>query len=165
MGIPRWLNYSTSWSFIHFLFDGFALTPRSVVRLVLVWLCLAVGVIFGNFLGPHFEPICGVAGHWIGYIIGVLVVLIVLWLILLGHVVLFFPFTSCRQGKCHGIEDYRWYIGTIYGRVSCGTYRYRCRCGDEYVRQGNRFMEVLPDGTKRPYKKLVGFRKWADDIP
>jgi len=32
-----------------------------------------------------------------------------------------------------------------------------------YIREGRRFMSLLPDDTTRPYKKLVGFRKWEDD--
>jgi hypothetical protein len=164
MKIFDWLNYTKSWSFIRFLLDGFALTPRSLVRLVSVWFCIAVSVLFGSFLGKHLEKIYGIAGRWTGYIIGILAVFILIWLVLLGRILLFFPFTTCRKQKCHGIKDYGWPIGAIYGRVGWGVYRYGCRCGDEYIRQGRRLMELLPDGTKRPYKKLIGFRKWADDL-
>lgn len=164
MIIPRWLRYSTSWSFIHFLLDGFALTPRSIVRLASVSLCLAAGIMAGNLLGKHFGSVYGTAGRWVADIVSAIAVLILVWLILLGRILLFFPFPTCRKGKCHSIGDYVWYVGSIYGRVRWGVYHYRCRCGDEYIRKGRKFMEVLPDGTKRSYKQLVGFRKWADDF-
>jgi hypothetical protein len=32
-----------------------------------------------------------------------------------------------------------------------------------YIHERKRFMALLPDATTRPYKKLVGFRKWEDD--
>jgi hypothetical protein len=89
---------------------------------------------------------------------------ILTWAIWLGRILFFYPFPFCRRGKCHSIEDYRWYIDAIFGRVGRGVYLYKCKCGDEYIREGKRFMEILPDGTKRPYKKLVSFRKWADDL-
>ena len=52
---------------------------------------------------------------------------------------------------------------TLFGYETKGNYLYRCACGDMYVREGTRFMELLTDDTRRPYKRLVGFRKWADD--
>jgi hypothetical protein len=61
--------------------------------------------------------------------------------------------------------QFTWNWGSFFGREKGGQYWYKCACGDQYIRKRNRFIEVLPDGTKRPYKKLVGFRKWADDIP
>ena len=32
-----------------------------------------------------------------------------------------------------------------------------------YIREGKKFMALLPDDTTGPYKKLVGFRKWEED--
>ena len=149
---------------MRFLLDGFAGTPRSVFRLISVWFCLAIGVIFGRLLGNQLENLCGLAGCWAGYIIGFMAVLIIIWLAFLGHISLFPRFTTCRKQKCHRIHDYGWPIGAIYGRVGWGVYRFGCRCGDEYICEGKKFLEILPDGTKRPYKKLIGFRKWADDL-
>ncbi len=40
---------------------------------------------------------------------------------------------------------------------------WRCKCDDSYVRDGKRFMQIEPDGTRRPYKKLNSLRFWVDD--
>jgi hypothetical protein len=121
-----------------------------------MWLCV---FLLADFLKKSWG-----IGPWIGYSIGFVIVFFLSWAILLGHILLFFPFPSCRQRKCHSIDDYTWNIGSFLGREGWGVYSYKCECGNEYVREGKRFMEVLPDGTKRPYKKLIGFRKWADDL-
>ena len=81
-----------------------------------------------------------------------------------GGLLLFFPLPFCRRGKCQAFgQDYIWRLGTLFGYETKGTYSYKCACGDIYIRNGARFMELLPDGTRRPYKRLVDFREWADD--
>ena len=128
-----------------------------------------------RFLGATFWIFCGtelaiflgkswsVLGYTVGFLVGSIGAFTLTWAILLGHILLFFPFPTCRQGRCNCIADYVWKKGTIYGWEKGGVYRYRCKCKDQYIRHGKKFMEVLPDGTRRSYKKLVGFRKWADE--
>lgn len=57
-----------------------------------------------------------------------------------------------------------WRKGTIYGREKDGSYKYRCKCGDHFLRDGKRFMQVLDNGKLRPYK-LYEQGKWVNDEP
>ena len=113
---------------------------------------------------------------WIGVPIVFVAICWLAWAVLLGRLLLFVPFPPCRKNKCHEIDDDSWFHGTFLGKCKWGVYWYSCRCGDQYLRRGKRFMEFIPEavappspwvniskGTTRPYKKLVGFRKWADD--
>jgi hypothetical protein len=107
----------------------------------------------------------GVPGFYVAAIVGGIVGMFLTWAVLWGRLLLLFPLPLCRQGKCRSIgRDYVWRLGTIYGFEGEGVYRYKCACGDQYVRQGKKFMELLGNGTTRPYKRLVGFRHWADDV-
>ena len=118
----------------------------------------------GGFLGLALRSSWGWTGFVVGFLLGTSAGICVLWGVLLGRLLVFFPLPICRQGKCRGLgKDFVWETGTIYGYQGKGVYRYKCGCGDQYVRRGNRFMEFLSDGTTRPYKKLVGLRKWADE--
>jgi hypothetical protein len=106
----------------------------------------------------------GRPGIWVFGILGFVAGVIITRAVLIGRLRLFFPFPLCRQGKCYRFgQDYVWRLGTLFGYEVKGIYLYRCRCGDMYLREGKRFMALLPDDTTRPYKKLVGFRKWEDD--
>ena len=124
---------------------------------------LIIWVACAAFLGSAIAQPWGIGGRWVGSIAGFVIASILTWAIWLGRIHLFYPFPSCRREKCHSIFDYEWKITEILGRVGRGVYRYKCKCGDEYIREGNKFMELLPDGKMRLYKKVVGFHKWADD--
>jgi hypothetical protein len=100
----------------------------------------------------------------VGFPLGFSGAVLATWAILLGRIVLLFPFPICREGKCRGLNGYVWKKGTLYGSKKGGLYRYRCRCGREYVRKGRKFMEVGSEGVAQPYKKLTGFREWTDDV-
>jgi hypothetical protein len=132
----------------------------------------ALAGLLGSFLKTSF----GIS-PWIGVPVAFMCLCFLAWAVLLGRLLLFVPFPTCRKGKCHGIDDYSWFHGTFFGKCKWGVYWYSCRCGDKYLRRGKRFMEFIPEvvvppspwvniskGTTRPYKKLVGFRKWADDV-
>jgi len=76
-------------------------------------------------------------------------------------------FPSCSVGKCRGRRDYVVSESCYYGnkdRPVDGSTEYKCKCGDEYVRRGKKFMALDSEHNPHPYKKLVGFHKWADDI-
>ena len=124
-----------------------------------------IWVASGAILGASFARPWGIEGRCVGSLLGFLIASVLTWAIWLGRILLFYPFPACRLEKCRGIEDYRWSMDAIFGRVGRGVYLYSCKCGDEYIREGKRFMEILPDGNKRPHKILVGFRKWVDDVP
>jgi hypothetical protein len=120
---------------------------------VILWIALGV------FLADVLNRDVGLS-RWIGVPLSVSFVLLFVWALALGRLLLLFPFPPCRQGKCRSIDAYTWMMGRLYGREKWSTYHYWCKCGDEYIREGKRFMQVLPDGTRQAYMKLVGFRKW-----
>jgi hypothetical protein len=125
---------------------------------LLLWVASAA------FLAGGVGSRWGTAGRWgIGCLFGLVLAPFLSWAIWLARILTCYPLPPCRRGKCRGIGDFTWPIGWTFGREKWGTYYYKCSCGDEYVREGKQFMELLSDGTKRPYKKLVAFRKWADD--
>jgi hypothetical protein len=128
---------------------------------------LLVGTLWafcGALLWLGLRKPLGRPGNYIFSLIGFLVGLIITRAVLRARLQLFFPLPLCRQGKCHRLgQDYVWRIGTLFGYETKGIYLYKCKCGDTYIREGKRFMVLLPDDTRRPYKKLLGFRKWVDD--
>jgi hypothetical protein len=62
-------------------------------------------------------------------------------------------FPTCRSGTCH-YGDYQ------YQAVEGGGYALFCRCGDRYRKTGRRFMQEMPDGSRRPYMIWKAFRGW-----
>lgn len=62
----------------------------------------------------------------------------------------------CRRGKCSA-TDFEQYQFTQEGVI------YRCRCGDPYLRKGRRFLEILPNGSQRPYMVRKAFCGWQRD--
>jgi len=129
-------------------------------RLIGTTIWIACGAILGSFLGNRW----GAFGYIFGFLAGFLSASVLTWLILVTQNLFLMPFPECRRGKCHSFRDYVWKRGTIYGREKGGIFRYRCKCGDEYIRDGKRFMQVLSDGTTRPYKRYE-HGKWVDDTP
>jgi hypothetical protein len=121
---------------------------------------MACGVVLSSLLGRAW----GTSGYVLGFLAGVVIAFLLTWLIVLSRNLLLMPFPECRRGKCHTYRDYVWKRGTLYGREKGGIFRYRCKCGDEYVRDGNKFLQGLSDGTTRPYKKYQR-GKWVDDLP
>ncbi len=112
-----------------------------------------------------FQKPWGRIGYGVSNLLGIIVGFLITRAIVVGRLRLFFPLPLCRRGKCHTLgRDYVWRLGTLFGYETKGNYLHKCACGDMYVRKGTRFMELLPDDTRRPYKRLVGFRKWVDDL-
>lgn len=141
--------------------DGKTDSQMTLPRLIVTAIWMACGVVLSSRLGR----IWGTFGYVCGFLAGFVIVSCVTWAIVLSRNLLLMPFPACRHGKCRTFRDYVWKRGTIYGWEKGGIFRYRCRCGDEYIRDGNRFLEVLSDGTTRPYKKHQRGNKWVDDVP
>jgi hypothetical protein len=165
----RKLLYKAQWSLAWFIL--YVLVWKTLITLLRSMTFIVVAALLAIFLKNHF----GIS-DWIGFPIVFVVMCLLIWAVLLGRLLLFVPFPSCRKGKCHSIDDYSWFHGTFFGKCKWGVYWYSCRCRDQYLRRGKRFMEFIPEpkdspspwvdirkGTTRPYKKLIGFRKWADD--
>ena len=130
----------------------------TIPRLIVTAIWIASGVVLSSVLGKPW----GLVGHVLGFLSGISIAILITWIIVLSRNLLLKPFPVCRSGKCHTFRDYVWKRGTIYGWEKGGIFRYRCKCGDEYVRDGNRFLHVLGDGTTQPYKKYQ-CGKWVDD--
>ena len=131
-------------------------------RILIVTFCF----LCAGLLGLTFQKFWGRPGLYIGCLLGTIGGMILTWAILTGSLLLFFPLPLCRQGKCLRFgKDFIWKKGRLLGYEGNGVYHYRCRCGDEYLRKGKKFLLLLSDGTSRPYKVLIGFRKWVDDHP
>ena len=106
----------------------------------------------------------GQFGYWLFAFLGLFAGLLISWAFLRSRILWLFPFPICQQGRCTKMgQDYVWRLGTLYGYEQNGLYLYKCRCGDFYLREGKRFMRLLEGDTLSPYKRLVAFRKWADD--
>jgi len=105
----------------------------------------------------------GVPGYIVGSVAGFAGALALTWAVVVGRIRVLFPFPVCCQGKCRDFRQFSWRSGTIHGWEEWGVYLYKCECGDLYIRRGRRFLHSVRKGEERPYKKLVGFRTWADD--
>lgn len=144
--------------------DNFADDAKRMVtlpRFLVTTGWIASGVALGTFVGKKW----GAIGYISGFALGTYGAFCLTWLVLVTRNVLLRPFPVCRQGKCRTFREYVWKRGSIYGWEKGGIFRYRCRCGDEYLRVGKRFLQVLDDGATRPYKKYQRGGKWVDDIP
>lgn len=127
-------------------------------RLIVTVTWMASGVVLCSLLGRKW----GGAGCVLGFLTGISGAFLLTWLLLASRNLLLMPFPKCRRGKCQSYRDYVWKRGTIFGWETGGRYRYRCKCGDEYLRDGNRFQQVMSDGTTVSYKKYQR-GQWVDD--
>lgn len=101
----------------------------------------------------------GTPGYFLGFMVG----LIAFYFAALLGVYLFDmvwrgrpALPDCRSGRC-GLTDYKI---EDHGR----EVHFLCRCRMEYVRRGYRFLEVLPDGSEKPYLRWRPFRGWEHDF-
>ena len=62
----------------------------------------------------------------------------------------------CLRGKCNGRE---------YVLVNSTESKalFRCRCGDLYLRDGDHFLQMLPDHSLLPYMVLDTTKTWRTD--
>lgn len=153
----NWL-LNESWGWGRFLTDGLIGIIWWPFRLITAICCVAAGVAVADMLSSAF----GIPG-WAAVPLSITGVLLLVWAVVLGRILLFFPFPPCKRGTCQGIGAYTWAKGRIYGRERWRTYRYWCGCGDEYVRRGDEFRQVLSDGEERPYLRLDQFGKWRSE--
>jgi hypothetical protein len=111
-----------------------------------------------------FQKPWGRIGYGIFNLLGIVVGLLIAFAILQGRLRLFFPLPLCRRGKCRMLgRDYVLEAGHPFWIRNERQLPIQMRVWG-YVRSSrDAIMELLPDDTRRPYKRLVGFRKWADD--
>ena len=112
----------------------------------------------GGLLWLDLRKPWGQPGFYVFSLFGFISGLILTRAFLKGRLQLFFPLPLCRQGKCYRLgQDYVWRLGTLFGYETKGIYLYRCRCGDTYIREGRRFMQLLTNDTLHPSEKTSRF--------
>ena len=62
----------------------------------------------------------------------------------------------CKNGICQS-DDYR--CVDLWNH----HLKYQCKCGTTYVAKGRQFLEVLPDGTLKPFMRKRRFGDWEPD--
>jgi hypothetical protein len=74
-------------------------------------------------------------------------------------------FPACKNGKCGKNDFQRCVLPPQEQQEERSNHwiTYECRCGDKYVWQEKKLMALDSERKAIPYKKLVGFHKWADD--
>jgi hypothetical protein len=154
-------------SYRRFLMDLYAgaITLPGLIRLV------AITSIPSGFAARYSKSFQLNSLELIGLVvISILCTTVLLWAYYFIKICIVYGVPPCRKGNCTTISDYDWHWGMLFGAVhiSYGLARWRwhhyvCRCGDFYVRVGNRFMSSDTEGVTTPYKKSVGFGKWEDD--
>ena len=124
---------------------------------VLFWCLCSVG---GGLLGVFLYGRYGIMGMAIGCIVGFILsnyLLKGIVAILSRIETIIRPLRpSCRNGKCT-VRDYEVSVNSV-GLI------FRCKCGDRYVHENGRFMEILPDGSRRHYKKRTILGKWIGEV-
>lgn len=130
-------------------------------RLFLVTFFIGGGVLVAQYAGRSFG-VFGYCGGFLAGVAGAFCFFLAAVQLFRGLVVLFFPCPPCRCGTCRSYGDYVWRVGSFYGYERWRVWRFRCRCGDQYVFDGVNLRLVLADGTSQPYKKMAGFRRWVD---
>jgi hypothetical protein len=128
-------------------------------------------LMFGIPFGVAMLSVCFLrswkeTGYFVDFASGFYVPVLALWTIILLWIVLD-SFPVCSSGQCRRRRDFA-VSGSCYysnkDRPVDGSTEYKCKCGDEYVRRGKRFMALDSERNPHHYKKLVGFHKWADDM-
>ena len=100
---------------------------------------IAAACLFGAQYGLLGAIVGGIAG------IAILVVFYATLLAVAAWLHQFYPAQPlCRNGAC-GLGDYEW-LPSKDGFLVC-----RCKCGCCYIIKGHRFLELLSDGSTRPF--------------
>ena len=131
----------------------------------LLWLVLVLlgGLVVARYAGARFG--------WLGFVVGFVAGGVASSGLLLGGIWLLIvsvgmftgtpTFPLCGNGKCSATWTRQ--PGDYRPEKAGGRLVVRCRCGLQYVRRGRRVLEVLPDGTDKPYMVWRPFRGWCPD--
>jgi hypothetical protein len=110
----------------------------------------------GWFSGHYVSQRWGIKGWFMGVPVGVIVPILLTQAALKVYYRTRPNRPGCRRWKCTA-AGYSTAQFTPEGAV------FRCCCGDTCVRKGNRFVELLPDGSIRPYMIRAPFGDWRPD--
>ena len=134
-----------------------------LVDMCLLLLHLGAGVFVAAYAGKHY----GVLGAVMGFPLGVAGTFAAVYLLVFSAGLVEGLFTGlpwlppCAQCGCKAglLVDMGDYEIALRGDEPS----WRCRCGRVFQKQGRRFLEVLPDGTRRPHLVWRPFRGWRPD--
>jgi hypothetical protein len=133
----------------------------------MIMVVLLAGLFIASYGAKHFG--------WIGFLLGIPVGLAVAFGVLYGVVLLWVILESliwggipympqCGTGKCKSgpLSDFGDYEPERNDQFRA---YFRCKCGRLYWRnrQEGRVLEVLSDGTTKPYMVWKAFRGWRND--
>lgn len=117
---------------------------------------IAAGYFCGKWMGVYY----GIVGWIIGFILGSSLA-VAAWFALNKLIRLRAKWRPirpiCKNGKCPA---------RVYKLLECKErVVFQCRCGTKYLKNGRRFMEMLDDGSTKPYMRRCGlFGKWEKDM-
>lgn len=124
--------------------------PAHTGFMIMVVIAAGVGGAIGWLIDPKYVGPGALVGI-VGLIVGIgLWELAQTWLIIGVP-----PAPPCRKGCCTYKEYKRCYAEN--------EVLYVCQTGDQYIREGRRFMQIMPDGTREPYMIWKPLRKWDAD--
>ncbi len=126
----------------------------TLIELLVFIFLIGVGVAAASLLGTQI----GWIGYPIGFIGGVASLIGIVWF--LGYLETMWrvgrpAFPDCRNGKCI-YSEYRYKMED--GNLVC-----RCKCGDQYEKNGRHFYFVDGEGTREPYLIWRSFDGWYPD--
>src|SRR3984957_16397120 len=137
--------YEAQWSWLMFIFYAIFGWKDNVIRFIPLFTMIVLSEGLAIFVKKTFE-----IPEWVAMAVSFVVVFSVAWILLLMRLLLFVPFPTCKKGKCSNIDDYSFFHGTFFGKCKWGVYWYKCRCGDQYLRRGKKFMEFIPEVKEPP---------------
>lgn len=132
----------------------------TIFELLQVSAVIAAGYSCGKLLSVRYT----IAGWIAGFVLGCLSAIAVRWVLLTWLIHLenkWWPVRPpCKNGTCYA-GDY--VLIQVLDRGEATVYR--CSCGTDYLRRERQFMELLEDGSTRPYMRKNKHGVWGRDIP
>lgn len=127
----------------------------TVIELLFFLFNLTCGIVVGHWMGAHFGFLFAIPGFFLGFGGGIGFFKTIIFFLDVWHK--WRPLRPiCRHGVCDS-KAYRWIKESVQGDV------FQCCCGTKYLKTGNQFMEILPDGSLRPYMKYTILRGWEPE--
>ena len=112
---------------------------------------ICAGFLTGAFIGKH-------NGHlWLG--LGITLAILAAAAAIFLALAAWWDRTHPQHPACKQCQanDYRW------EKELGPAFIMRCPCGAQYVAHADRFLELLPDDTLRPYMRRLPDQRWEPD--
>ncbi len=129
----------------------------NAIEVVVVMVVVGSGFLAGRWLSSFLGWPGWIAGVPLGGVAGVATLYVATRLLASVERRLWPMAPACRNGRCFAGD----YTVVPHGRL--GEIRLRCRCGTQYIECGRRLLELLDDGTLRPYMRRTRLGRWVPD--